>query len=116
MTWSCGSGATSVTRPQGYSFSLEDIGCDNALQKLTLRVPASPNRVEIEQYGNPNWSYVSPTTTVQAGKAFVIDIGAFYVDGVVVSTGGSNAQVRLDNIQFNGEDICTTGTYTFGLE
>ncbi len=116
MTWSCGSGAASVTRPQGYSFSLEDIGCDDARQKLTLRVPTSPNRVEVEQYGNPNWSYVTPTTTVPAGKAFVIDIGDFYVDGVVLSTGGSNAQVRFDNIQFDGEDICTTGTYTFGLE
>lgn len=116
MTWSCGSGAASVSPSQGYSFSLEDIGCDGALQRMTIRVPTSPNRLEIEQYGNPNWSYVTPTTTVQDGKAFSVGLGDFNMDGVVLSAGGSNAQVRLDNIQFGGVDICTTGTYTFGLE
>lgn len=42
--------------------------------------------------------------------------GRLSVDGVILSAGANNAQVRLDEILWDGEAYCTPGTYTFGVE
>lgn len=115
ITWATGTGGTAATLPQGWQFSLDDIGCEWK-QKFTLRYATSPNRVEIEQYGNPGFSRVEPTVTTSEGQAFAFEGYGLTIDGVLLSQSGQSATVRLDEIQFDGEDACSTGTYTFAAE
>ncbi len=116
MAWSCGTGGTTVTRPQGYQFRLSDIGCP-ATQKMTLRyVNTAPKRVMIEQYGNAAMSKVEPTVTTGQGQAFVFEVGDLMIDGAVVSATSTQAVVRIDEVTWNGVSACTPGTYTFEVE
>jgi hypothetical protein len=115
MTWSCGSGGTSRTLPQGYQFRMSDIGCSGN-QKFTLRYATNPKRVYLEFYGNPNFMKAEPTATTSEGEAFTFEHLGFLVDGVVVSTSSSSAVVKLNEISLNGVSSCTPGTYTFLAE
>lgn len=115
MTWSCGSGGTTRTLPQGYQFRLSSIGCSGN-QKFTLRYATSPNRVYLEPYGNPSVSSVEPTTTTSTGQAFVFEHNGIVLDATIISTNSTHAVVRIDEISVDGVDQCTPGTYTFEVE
>ncbi|HNH49028.1 MAG TPA: hypothetical protein PKY30_18430 [Myxococcota bacterium] len=115
MTWTCGTGGTPKTLPQGYQFRLSDIGCSGN-QKFTLRYATNPKRVYLELYGSPNYQLVEPTTTTSTGEAFAFDKPTFQVDATVLSTSSTQATVRIDEISLSGVELCTPGTYTFEAE
>lgn len=115
MSWTCGSAGPARTLPHGYQFRLSDIGCTGN-QKLTLRYAANPNRVYLEQYGNPNFQLVEPTTSVQDGQAFAYDDGGFSLDATILAVSSTQATVRIDSMSLGQLPLCTPGTYTFGSE
>lgn len=115
MSWTCGSVPNPITQPLGYQFKLSDIGCDPA-QKITMRYLTNPNRVNIEQYGNPNYAFSSPTTTVEDGEAFSITMGWLHLEGVITSLTEEQAEVEYTEITYDGKSVCTPDTYTFGVE
>lgn len=60
MEWSCGSGAATVARANGYVMDLAAMGC-GVEQKLIMRVMNSPNRIHWELYGTGHVVLVWPT-------------------------------------------------------
>jgi len=116
IEWTCGGSYTSVSSPQGYQFALSDIGCTGYDQKLTLRYDTGPNRVSLEQYGTAAVGRTEPTATVVDGEAFTFDRENLLIEGVILSHDSTEAEVRLDTIQADGVNVCSTGTYTFAVE
>lgn len=115
MTWTCSSTGATVNRPQGYQFTLADIGCPGH-QRMTLRYSATPKRVMIEQYGLVGMSEVEPTTTTSDGEEFLWAWGGLTVNAAVQSATSSQAVVKLKEITWHGTGACTPGTYTFAAE
>jgi len=115
LTWSCGTGATSVSRPSGYVVDLDALGCD-ATQKLVMRVQNAPNRLRWELYGDDNLARTTPTVNGSGGREFSIHDGDFYMSGTVVDWNSTQAEVEFDNIKWNGLNICTAGTYYLPAE
>ncbi len=117
MEWSCSNTFTDTTSHQGYQFRLSDIGCTgDYIQKLTLRVASSPNRVSLEHYGTAAVSRTVPTQTTSEGKAFSYDKGNVSIDGVVLSNNAQQASVKINHVKWNGINLCDAGTYTFAAE
>lgn len=116
MEWSCNGSPTTLSGlPTGYIVPTETIGCD-AVQDLVLRVLNSPNRVHIEQYGYPQHKIVVPTTTTPSGRRFVHEWNFFRLDATVESWNGSSATVRIDEMTWDGVDVCEEDTYVFQAE
>ncbi len=117
LSWTCGAGGEPRDLGQGWQFRPEDVGCGSSyIQKLTLRYFDSPNRVEVQQYGNPNYTIVEPTTTTVDGEAFVFERWGLTVDATLLSWGPTQATVRLDEVSLLGLPICIAGTYTLAPE
>ncbi len=117
LSWTCGTGGEPRDLGQGWQLRPEDVGCgSDYIQKLTLRYFDSPNRVEVQQYGNPDYTIVEPTTTTVDGEAFVFERWGLTVDATLLSWGPSQATIRVDEISLLGLPICTAGIYTLAPE
>jgi len=116
LTWTCATGQNDIDLGQGWQLRASDLGCTDYIQKMTLRYFTSPNRVELQQYGNPNYTLVEPTTTTVDGEAFVFEDWGFTIDATLTSWSSTGATVQIDEIALNGINICTTGTYNLAPE
>src|SRR6185369_16461824 len=124
MTWTCPATATSSRAPappalpQGYTFSLKDIGCP-ARQKVTIRpvVDGAVKYVQVEQYGS---TLNTVKVEVKYNENWYFDYHQYgfdiegYLSGDYNPTDG--ADVTFTKIKWYGEDQCDLGTYTFSKE
>jgi hypothetical protein len=116
LTWSCATGQNGMDLGQGWQLRASDIGCSDYIQKLTLRYFTGPNRVEVQQYGNPNFTLVQPTTTTATGEAFIFEDWGLTIDATLTSWSSSGATIQIDEISLAVVNICTTGTYNLAPE
>ncbi len=121
MTWQCSSTTPleEVFLDAGYTFSLGDIGCSTSpVQKFTIRpVPAlAPKYLAVELYGDI-WSRQIAYLRLHGNEQrFNVRRGPLHVKGALLSMGPNGAQLRLDQIEWNGSSVCSTGTYTLPVE
>lgn len=115
MSWTCGASVQTVPKSRGYVFRPADIGC-TGIQKLVLRYDSSPNRVTLEQYGDPSIAVVEPTTTTSLGQAITFERGSLALDATLISHTTNAAVLKIDSLSWNGAALCTAGTYTLPAE
>ncbi|MCK6505858.1 hypothetical protein L6R53_21135 [Myxococcota bacterium] len=115
MTWTCSSGAATVSRDQGYILDLDDLGC-GVDQKLVMRVLNGPNRIHWELYGTAHVTKVTPTVNGAGGRDFSLAIGPLLVAGTVTSWDSTDAEVTFTTIEYDGVDVCDEGSYTLPAE
>lgn len=116
LDWSCETSPSTVSGlSTGYIVPTETIGCDT-VQDLVLRVYDSPNRVHIEQYGYPQHKVVIPTSNTPSGRRFVYDWNYLHLDATLEDWDSSSADVRIDELKWDGTDVCDADSYTFQAE
>ncbi|MCK6507962.1 hypothetical protein L6R53_32110 [Myxococcota bacterium] len=116
LEWSCEASPGTVSGlSTGYIIPTETIGC-GTVQDLVLRVYNSPNRVHIEQYGYPQHKVVIPTSNTPSGRRFVYDWNYFHLDATLEDWDSSSADIRIDQMKWDGTNVCDADSYTFQAE
>lgn len=115
MSWTCGSGATSLSWSGGYVMDLDAMSC-GVDQELILRVFDSPNRIRWEVKGTGQWGFVTPTINGMGGREFDLVQGKLRVTGTLTSWDSTEAEVDFDTIEYDSADLCTEGSYTLPAE
>ena len=121
MTWTCDTlGDTEVVSPpQGYTFSLSDLGCYGSWpQKITIRpVPyGDAQSMQVELYGMV-WGDLNPKLVENDGERdFSFSRSGLQVSGALLSYDGQGASIRLDSASYLGVNLCSTGTYSINPE
>ena len=124
MTWSCSS-TTSVastpvpSEPQGYSFSLGDLGCPIS-QKLTVRpIIGSYSYVTLELYGTTLHSTSVPLKMNDDIYYFDVNRRGFKVQGYFDKPSANpddGLDVTFTEISYRGIEQCDLGSYNMEKE
>jgi hypothetical protein len=115
MSWTVGTN-NGPALPQGWSFTLADIGCSNYVQAFTIRRLTSPERVTIEPYGVPRERVVLPATAQSWGTEFDFTYRNLHMEAELRSMSIQGATLVLQTLAYDGTDVCSTGTYSLVAE
>ncbi|MFT5582547.1 MAG: hypothetical protein ACI9VR_000123 [Cognaticolwellia sp.] len=115
MWWTCGGPADVITKPTGYVVDLDAIGC-GVDQELVLRKHSSPNRITLEPYGAPSEKIGSPLVPVAGGERFTHRRGELEIEVKITSTTPTAMTATIEELSFEGLNVCTAGTYTFPVQ
>lgn len=122
LEWSCSPRFADMERelPQGYSFTLSDLGCSvDIAQRFTFRVGGvAPRRwLRVELYGVPEVGRTILLSGVPGSERFATDIGSLHVEGRLSSESKrTGAGVALDSVSYRGVSVCEPGAHVVGIE
>ena len=119
LQWTCGN-AEQVNHPKGYTFSMQDLGCEDPwVQTFTIRpMPfVDPVKLHFNRYGEAgDFLEVELLRNVDGDYDFDHVRGEMLIRGTITDFDSVNMHVDIHEISYDGINQCTIGTVIFPAE